>query len=57
MGIGNYGALQVMQFVVLSIPMIVYDIFPMAALLGCIVGLSGMESTTNCITGLSAADS
>ena len=49
MGTGNYGALQVMQFVVLSIPMIVYDIFPMAALLGCIIGLSGMAKDSELV--------
>jgi lipopolysaccharide export system permease protein len=49
MGTGNYGALQVMQFVVLSIPMIVYSIFPMAALLGCIIGLSAMAKDSELV--------
>ena len=33
MGTGQYGVIQVLQYVILSIPMIVYDLFPMAALL------------------------
>ena len=37
---GNYGIVQVVQFVVLSIPKILYEVFPMAALIGSIMGLS-----------------
>lgn len=37
---GAYGITQVIQFVVLSIPKILYEVFPMAALIGSIMGLS-----------------
>lgn len=42
MGIGDYGIIQVVQVVVLSIPKLVYEVFPMAVLLGCILALSAM---------------
>ncbi|MBT5031352.1 MAG: LPS export ABC transporter permease LptG [Proteobacteria bacterium] len=42
LGTGDYGIVQLIQFVVLSIPMLVYEVFPMAALLGCILALSAM---------------
>lgn len=42
MGTGDYGIVQVIQFVILSIPKLVYEVFPMAALLGCILALSAM---------------
>lgn len=37
---GNYGIVQVMQYVILSIPKNLYEIFPVAALIGSILGLS-----------------
>ena len=40
LGTGTYGLLAVLRFVVLSTPGIVYQIFPMAALVGTILGLS-----------------
>ncbi len=40
LGTGSYGLLAVLRFVVLSTPGIVYQIFPMAALVGTILGLS-----------------
>ena len=39
-GKGAYGLSQVIQYVVLSIPKILYEVFPMAALIGSIMGLS-----------------
>jgi len=37
---GSYGILQIIQYVILSIPKILYEVFPMAALIGSILGLS-----------------
>lgn len=37
---GRYGIVQVMQYVILSIPKTLYEVFPMAALIGSILGLS-----------------
>ena len=37
---GAYGITQIIQYVVLSIPKILYEVFPMAALIGSIMGLS-----------------
>ena len=42
LGTGRYGLLDAARFVVLSIPKTLYEIFPMAALLGAILGLSSM---------------
>ena len=39
-GTGSYGLLAVLRYVLLSTPGIVYQIFPMAALVGTILGLS-----------------
>ncbi|NND81460.1 MAG: LPS export ABC transporter permease LptG [Gammaproteobacteria bacterium] len=37
---GSYGIIQVLQYVILTIPKTLYEIFPMAALIGSILGLS-----------------
>jgi len=37
---GRYGITQVIQYVILKIPKMLYEIFPMAALIGSILGLS-----------------
>lgn len=42
LGTGSYGALDAIRFTVLSVPRILYEVFPMAALLGSILGLSAM---------------
>ncbi len=42
LGTGNYGALDAIEFTVLSVPRILYEVFPMSALLGAILGLSSM---------------
>jgi lipopolysaccharide export system permease protein len=42
LGTGSYGALDAIQFTVLSIPRILYEVFPMSALLGSILGLSSL---------------
>jgi lipopolysaccharide export system permease protein len=39
---GNYGLLKITQFVLLSIPKILYEVFPIAALIGAILGLSNL---------------
>jgi len=40
LGTGNYSVLDAFQYVVLSTPRIIYEIFPMAVLIGAILGLS-----------------
>jgi len=37
---GNYGITQIIQYVILGIPKTLYEVFPMAALIGSILGLS-----------------
>ncbi len=37
---GSYGIMQIVQYVILSIPKTLYEVFPMAALIGSILGLS-----------------
>lgn len=41
-GTGNYGFFDMMVFLVLSTPRVIYEIFPMAALLGTMLGLSSL---------------
>lgn len=41
-GTGNYGFLDMIVFLVLSTPRVVYEIFPMSALLGTMLGLSSL---------------
>ena len=41
-GTGRYGVLDAIRFVILSIPRILYEIFPMSALLGSILGMSAL---------------
>jgi lipopolysaccharide export system permease protein len=41
-GIGNYDLTAILRFVVLSAPQIAYQIFPMVALIGAILGLSSL---------------
>lgn len=43
---GGYGALQAFQFVLLQLPRHVYEILPMAALIGAIVGLGTLASNS-----------
>ena len=40
LGSGSYGLLDVLRFVVLTTPRIIHDTFPMASLVGAILGLS-----------------
>lgn len=46
---GRYGIMQILQFVVLSIPKILYEVFPMAALIGSILGLSTLARDSELI--------
>lgn len=42
LGTGSYGALDAIMFTALSVPRIIYEVFPMSALLGAILGLSSL---------------
>jgi lipopolysaccharide export system permease protein len=42
LGIGNYDLLAVAQYIVLTIPQRIYELFPMAALLGTMLGMSSL---------------
>jgi len=46
---GRYGIMQVIQYVILSIPKILYEVFPMAALIGSILGLSTLARDSELI--------
>lgn len=41
-GRGSYGIVQVFVYVLLSVPTLAYELFPMAALIGSLLGLGGM---------------
>ena len=41
-GTGNYGFFDMVLFLILSTPRVVYEIFPMSALLGTMLGLSSL---------------
>jgi len=53
-GVGNYGAIQAAEYVVLIIPRIVYQMMPIAVLIGSIVGL-GMLANNNELIVMRAA--
>lgn len=46
---GRYGIIQVLQHVILTIPKTLYEIFPMAALIGSILGLSTLAKDSELI--------
>lgn len=46
---GSYGLLKIAQFVVLSVPKIMYEVFPIAALIGAILGLSALAKDSELI--------
>ncbi len=46
---GRYGILQVIQYVLLTIPKTLYEVFPMAALIGSILGLSTLAKSSELI--------
>lgn len=53
-GKGNYGVAQAGQYVLLSVPRMVTQLFPIAALIGCMAGL-GMLARQNELTVIRAA--
>ena len=46
---GRYGVFQVLQYVILTIPKTLYEVFPMAALIGSILGLSTLARDSELI--------
>lgn len=46
---GGYGIFEVMQYVILGVPKILYELFPMAALIGSILGLSVLAKDSELI--------
>jgi len=54
LGSGNYGLLQVMQYVPMMLPGDIYQFFPMAGLLGTIIGLGLLASTSELVAMRSA---
>ncbi|MEM7194152.1 MAG: LPS export ABC transporter permease LptG [Pseudomonadota bacterium] len=49
LGKGNYNIFSVLSYITLTIPRTIYDIFPMAALLGTMVGLSLLANDSELI--------
>ncbi len=49
LGRGNYNLLEATKFVLLSVPRLVYELFPMAALLGTTIGLSLLANDSELI--------
>ena len=49
LGVGSYGIKDVIYYVALTIPRSIYDLFPMMALLGAILGLSVLEQDSELI--------
>ncbi len=45
-GRGRYGIIQVLEYVLLSIPTMAYEIFPMGALIGSLLGLGSLMSNS-----------
>ncbi len=45
-GQGHYGVLQVIEYVLLSIPTMAYEMFPMGALIGALLGLGTLMSNS-----------
>ncbi|TWC37027.1 lipopolysaccharide export system permease protein [Pseudomonas sp. SJZ079] len=43
---GNYGLQQAAWYVLLTLPRRVYEMLPMAALIGCLIGLGGLASSS-----------
>ncbi len=45
-GKGNYGTWQAVQYVLLTVPKLAYQLFPVAALIGCTIGLGVLASNS-----------
>lgn len=54
MGKGEYGVLQALVYVALTLPALAYDLFPVAALLGSVIGLGVMASNSELVVMRSA---
>ncbi|MBS1270575.1 MAG: Lipopolysaccharide export system permease protein LptG [Gammaproteobacteria bacterium] len=48
-GTGRYGAINAIEFTILSVPRIIYEVFPMSALLGSILGLSSLAVSSELV--------
>jgi lipopolysaccharide export system permease protein len=48
-GRGNYGILQAMFYVLMELPRDVYQLFPMAGLIGCLMGLGLLASSSELV--------
>jgi lipopolysaccharide export system permease protein len=48
-GYGTYGALQVFNYVSLTLPSVVYPLIPAAALIGCLIGLGRLAAQSELI--------
>lgn len=48
-GINNYGVLQAMMYVLLNLPLLLYQVFPSAMLLGGLLSLGALASTSELI--------
>lgn len=49
-GKGNYGLLQIMQYLILTMPRRIYETFPMALLLGGLLGMGALASGSELIS-------
>ncbi|MFN7096332.1 MAG: LPS export ABC transporter permease LptG [Gammaproteobacteria bacterium] len=49
LGRGNYGILQAMFYVLMELPRDVYQLFPMAGLIGCLMGLGLLASSSELV--------
>lgn len=48
-GHGDYGVAQALQFIALTLPGRIHQLFPMAALLGCLMGLGALASNNELV--------
>lgn len=48
-GEGNYGVWQAAQFVLMSCPRVIYELFPMSVLLGSLLGLGAMANNSELV--------
>ncbi|OGV29591.1 MAG: LPS export ABC transporter permease LptG [Legionellales bacterium RIFCSPHIGHO2_12_FULL_35_11] len=54
LGKGDYGIIQALSFVIFNMPYQVYLFFPMASLLGCLIGLGVLASNNELVVARSA---
>lgn len=53
-GSGRYTSLQALYYVLLQMPLRIYELFPLAVLLGCLLGLGGLANSSE-LTAIRAA--